>query len=151
MLRYRLLDLQTAQVNIVRQEARGFLMLDADTLSDDVDLRSIGVRRLLILLRRLALSLGATYVFEPNDDSFRRLVERGFEEMLERMFTRGAFAGATPSTSYRVDAGSPPNTPQSVEQGRFIIELRVAPSQPMSFMTIRLLQTNERELAVQEQ
>ena len=150
MLRYRLLDLQTAQVNIVRQEPRGFLLLDADTLSDDPDLRSIGVRRLMILLRRLALRLGATYVFEPNDDSFRRLVERGFEEMLEDMFTRGAFAGQTPSTSYRVDAGSPPNTPQSVDQGRFIVELRVAPSEPLSFMTIRLLQTTERDVAVEE-
>jgi hypothetical protein len=150
MLRYRLLDLQTAQVNIVRQEPRGFLVLDADTLSDDPDLRSIGVRRLLILLRRLALRLGATYVFEPNDDSFRRLVERGFEEMMEGMFTRGAFAGQTPATSYRVDTGSPPNTPQSVEQGRFIVELRVAPSQPLSFMTIRLLQTNERDMVIEE-
>lgn len=150
MLRYRLLNLQSAQVNIVRQEPRGFLVLDADTLSDRIDSRLINVRRLLILLRRLALRLGAIYVFEPNDDSFRRLVERSFEEMLEGMFTRGAFAGTTPATSYRVDTGSPPNTTQSLDQGRFIVELRVAPSQPMTFMTIRLLQTNERDLAVQE-
>ena len=41
------------------------MVLSADTLSDDPDLRPINVRRLLILLRRLALRLGATYVFEP--------------------------------------------------------------------------------------
>lgn len=150
MGRARLLDLQDAQLNIVRQEPRGFLVLNAETLSDDADLRQINVRRLMILLRRLALRLGATYVFEPNDGSFRRLVQRGFEGMLEGMFTRGAFAGRTPATSYRVDTGAPPNTPQSVEQGRFIVELRVAPSQPMTFLTIRLVQIGDRGLAAQE-
>ena len=97
-----LLSLQEAQINLVRQEPRGFVVLSADTLSDDPDLRPINVRRLLMLLRRLALRLGATYVFEPNDDSFRRLVQRGFEAMLDDMFVRGAFAGATPATSFQV-------------------------------------------------
>ena len=79
----RRLELQDAQVNIFRHEPRGFLSLGADTLSRDIDLRPINVRRLLILLRRLALRLGETYVFEPNDDSFRRLVQRGFEAALD--------------------------------------------------------------------
>lgn len=151
LLRRRLLDLQDARVNVVRNEPRGFLLLDADTLSDDPDLRQINVRRLLSLLRRLALRLGATYVFEPNDDSFRRLVERGFEQMLGQMFERGAFAGATPASSYRVNAGSPPNTPQGSDSGRFIVELAVAPSQPLAFLTIRMLRTGDGEVAVEGQ
>lgn len=142
--RERWLDLQDAQLNLVRQEARGFLCLNADTLSDDDSLRLINVRRLLILLRRLALRHGATYVFEPNSDAFRRSVERGFSSLLDLMFTRGAFAGATAATSYQVRADNTLNPPQSVEQGRFIVELRVAPSQPMTFMTIRLVQTGAR-------
>ena len=151
LLRRRLLDLQDAQVNVIRNEPRGFLVLDADTLSDDPDLRQINVRRLLSLLRRLALRLGATYVFEPNDDSFRRLVERSFEQMLGQMFERGAFAGATPAAAYRVNAGSPPNTPQGSDQGRFIVELSVAPSRPLAFLTIRMLRTGDAEVAVEEQ
>jgi hypothetical protein len=139
--RERWLDLQDAQLNLVRQEARGFLVMNADTLSDDDSLRLINVRRLLILLRRLALRHGATYVFEPNSDAFRRSVERGFSSLLDLMFARGAFAGATAATSYQVKADNTLNTPQSVEQGRFIVELRVAPSEPMTFMTIRLVQT----------
>src|SRR5207248_7921803 len=51
----RRLDLLEAQVNLIRQEPRGFLALSADTLSADDSLRPINVRRLLILLRRLAL------------------------------------------------------------------------------------------------
>ncbi len=119
-------------------------MLSADTLSDDPDLRPINVRRLLILLRRLALRLGATYVFEPNDDAFRRLVQRGFEALLDDMFGRGAFAGATPATSFQVVTSQALNTPESVDQGHFIVELKVAPSLPLTFLTVRLVQTGDR-------
>jgi hypothetical protein len=138
------LKLQEAQINLIRQEARGFLALSADTLSNDEDLRPIGVRRLLILLRRLALRLGARYVFEPNDDAFRRAVERGFEAMLGDMFVRGAFAGKTPATAFQVVTSNSLNTPQRVEQGRFIVELKVAPSLPMTFLTVRLVQTGDK-------
>ncbi len=90
----------------MRQEPHGFVTLNEDTLSDDEDLRPLNVRRLLILLRRQALLQGANYVFEPNNDSFRRLVQRSFEATLDLLFVRGAFAGSTPQSAYqvRVDA-----------------------------------------------
>jgi hypothetical protein len=149
LLPERRLALQDALVNVVRQEPRGFLVLDSDTLSADEDLQEISVRRLLILLRRQALQLGVTYVFEPNSTAFRRAVDRGFTEMLDGMFERGAFAGANPATSYQVVTDSSLNTPQSVDLGRFIIELRVAPSLPMRFLTIRLVQTSDRTQALE--
>lgn len=149
LLPERRLALQDALLNIVRQEPRGFLVLDSDTLSADEDLREIGVRRLLILLRRQALQLGVTYVFEPNSTRFRRTIDRGFTEMLDGMFERGAFAGATAATSYQVVTDTSLNTPQSVDLGRFIIELRVAPSVPMRFLTIRLVQTSDRTQALE--
>ena len=148
--RERWLELQTSQVNLVRQEARGFMALSADTLSQDSDLRPINVRRLLILLRRLALRMGARYVFEPNSPAFRRLVQRGFEELLDGMFVRGAFAGKTPASSYSVNTGVALNPPQSVDLGRLIVEIRVAPSQPLTFVTIRLVQTGDRGLVTEE-
>jgi phage tail sheath protein FI len=145
----RRFDLQEAQINLIRQEPRGFLALSADTLSDDVYVMPINVRRLLILLRRLALRLGARYAFEPNSASFRRLVQRGLEGMLDQMFMRGAFAGATAAASFQVVTGSSINTPQSVDQGRFIAEIKVAPSLPLSFLTIRLVQSGDRTFAME--
>jgi hypothetical protein len=147
LLPERRLALQDALINVVRQEPRGFIVLDSDTLSADEDLQEISVRRLLILLRRQALRLGVTYVFEPNSQSFHRAVDRGFTEMLDGMFERGAFAGATPAMSYQVVTDSSLNTPQSIDLGRFIVELRVAPSLPMRFLTIRLVQTSDRTQA----
>jgi hypothetical protein len=145
------LDLQNAGVNLIRQEPRGFLPLSADTLAtdEDADLRPINVRRLLILLQRLALQQGVQYVFEPNSDSFRRLIQRGFESLMQYLFMRGAFAGARPDTAYRVVVDATVNPPQSIDQGRLIVELRVAPSLPMTFMTVRLVQVGDRALQVQ--
>ncbi len=138
------LDFQDALVNLVRHEPTGFLVLDSDTLSDDFDLRQINVRRLLSLLRRLAVKHGAEYVFEPNNERFRRSVQRGFRSLLDKMFVRGAFAGATPATSYQVVISDTLNNFQSVEQGRFIVELRVAPSLPLRFVTVRLINAGGR-------
>jgi hypothetical protein len=129
------------QVNLLRQQPAGFLVLSADTLSDDADLRPIGVRRLLIVLRRLALREGNAYVFEPNDGAFSRRVQRQFERLLGGMFARGAFAGATPDQGFRVVTDNTVNPIDSIERGRFVIELRVAPSQPLAFLTVRLVQS----------
>jgi hypothetical protein len=139
----RRLDLLLAQINQILQNPSGFLALNADTLSDDPELRPINVRRLLILLRRAALRLGTTYVFEPNGPALRRLVQRAFGSMMDQLFVRGAFAGATRDTSYQIVTDDSVNPPASVDQGRFQVDLRIAPSVPMSFITVRLVQLGE--------
>jgi hypothetical protein len=146
----RRLDLQEGHVNVVRQEADGFRVLCADTLSDDDEVRLLNVRRLMSLLYRLVLREGTTYVFEPNGDSFRRLVERAFESLLDDLFVRGAFAGATSADAFLVDASPALNTSRDQDEGRMIVELKVAPSRPLSYLTIRLLQHGQRELTVVE-
>ncbi len=141
--------LQDAQVNAVRHEPRGYLWLSADTLSDDTDLRPVNVRRLVSLLRRVALRDGPANVFEPNDDMLRRQVRRSFEAILSDLLVRGAFAAATAEQAYRVVIGDPPNTGQSVDQGRLIVELKVAPSVPLRYLTVRLVHTGGRVVATE--
>jgi phage tail sheath protein FI len=140
------LALLEAQVNILRLDARGFLLMSEDTLAteEDAELRPICVRRLLILLRRLALRRGANYVFEPHDDTLRRTVQRAFHETLSELYARGAFAGRTPGQSFQVVTDETINTAQGVDAGRFFVELKVAPSLPLSFLTVRLRQVGER-------
>ena len=111
-----------------------------------VDFRPINVRRLLALLRRAALLHGTLYVFEPNDDALRRRIQRGFEELLGLMFRLGAFAGATASEAFRVDVGDPPNSRPSIDAGRLIVELKIAPSLPLRFVTVRLVEHADRSL-----
>ena len=80
---------------------------------------------------------------------FRRTVQRSFEGLLARMHERGAFAGTRPDDAYRVNTGSPPNTPQSIDAGRLIVEIKVAPSRPLTFLTVRLVRTGEGSLQVE--
>jgi phage tail sheath protein FI len=129
------------RLNLAVQDARGFLPASSFTLSTDSQLTEINVRRLLILLRRLALQEGVDYVFQSNDPTFRRIVRRRFEEVLGGLFQRGAFAGSTAHESFRVRTDGSVNPPESVALGRFIIEVKVAPSLPLEFLTVRLLQT----------
>ena len=103
------------------------------------------VRRLLALLRRLALLHGADYVFEPNDAAFRRRIERGFEAILGLLFERGAFAGAPRRRGATGSRSATRRTrPQSVDAGRLIVELQVAPSVPLEFLTVRLVRSGDR-------
>jgi phage tail sheath protein FI len=142
-------SLQDAAVNLIRHEPAGFLCLDSDTLSNDDDVRPLNVRRLLILVRRAALRAGNEYAFEPNGDALRNTVKRGFESLLATLFARGAFAGRNARGAYQVITDETVNTPQSVDAGRFIAELRIAPARPLSFLTIRLLQRAEASTAVE--
>jgi phage tail sheath protein FI len=143
----RWLDLLETQINIVKPSPNGFIAQAADTLSLDEDLRPLNVRRLLILLRRLLLRRGAQYVFEPFDDVFRRMVQRGLESVMESLYARGAFAGSTSAAAFQI---VPRSTPLDMENGRFIMDVKVAPSLPMEFLTVRLVQSGDRSIVSEE-
>jgi hypothetical protein len=142
--------IQDGQINLLRNDPRGFLALSADTLALDLQLRRINVRRLLILLRRLALRRGVSYVFEPNGPALRRAIERGFNTLLDELFRRGAFAGRTAAESFRVVADDTLNTAGEADAGRFLVELRVAPALPMRFISVFLAQTGARLTVTEE-
>jgi hypothetical protein len=141
--------LYDAQINALRHEPGGFLILSEDTLSVDRELRPINVRRLLSLLRRLAQLHGARFAFEPNSDAFRRRVQRGFSEVLSLLYGLGAFRGETANEAFRVVADETVNRPVDIDAGRLIVELRVAPSLPLAFLTVRLVHTEQRGFLVE--
>ena len=58
--------------------------------------------------------------------------------------------GSTAAQSFRVVTDEGVNTPQSVDAGRFVVELRVAPSLPMRFIAVRLAQSGERSATQQQ-
>jgi hypothetical protein len=142
-----LLDLQ---VNLLRRTPRGFVLADDQTLAREGELRETGVRRLLILLRRLALREGNAYVFEPMVAEFPDRVRHRFERMLSTLHLRGAFSGQDADDAFRVVTDASVNPPQSLDLGRFVVELRVAPSRPLSFLRVRLVQRGPQELQVGE-
>lgn len=143
-------DLMQAQINTIHRTSQGFMPLSENTLLYAAFQRAVHIRRLLILLRRLALREGNTCVFEPNGEDFRDHVRHQFEILLEDLHRRGAFAGTTADRAFRVVTDASVNTRQEIDQGRFIVELHVAPSHALKFLRIRLVQSNAGALEVQE-
>ena len=124
--------------------------MSAHTLSDDRLLLQLSVRRLLILLRKMALERGLDFVFENNDPRLWENSRLILETMLQELFTRGAFAGATTQEAFRVNSGPDINTRQRIAQGQFLAQIQVAPSQPMEFITVLLTRTSTGALSASE-
>ena len=132
------------QVNVLHARPGKFLAMSAYTLSHDRQLLQISVRRMLIFLRKLVYREGMRYVFEPNNERFRRSVQSRFERLFERLMQGGSLM------AYSVDTSDSLNTFGEVDRGRFIIAIRVAMTYPVEYITIVLLRTSETLLDVLE-
>ena len=131
-------------VNVVRQQPGRFALLSAHTLSSDPLLLQISVRRLLIYLRKLALRRGRHYVFENNTPRFRQTVQTAFERTLTALARRGALA------AFEVSTGSEYNSENDEFNGRLIIAIKVAPTNPIEFITVVMLRAGDSLLEVLE-
>lgn len=128
-----------AHANLVVHPPGTFSMLSAHTLTDEPTLLQVSERRLLILLRKLALQAGHRYVFEVDNDRFRRLVRMRFGQILGALVQRGALA----AYQIVVDASGQ-------DDGRLVVQLQVAPTSPVEFITITLVRSGEGLLDVLE-
>lgn len=138
------------QVNVIRQDPRGILASSEDTLSRAEEFRPINVRRLMTLLRRLVSRDGTIYLFEPNSRHFRDSVENYWEQVLSNLYQRGALRGDSANAAFRVVADESVNDERSRALGRFIVELHIAASRPMTFINVRLVQSGPDQQAMQE-
>jgi hypothetical protein len=143
-------ELFNLQFNLIRPEPRDFRAMSAHTLSDERALLQLSVRRLMILLRKAVLARGMDFVFETNHERFREGVRVAFLNLLRFLFEGGAFSGPTPEAAFRVVTDASVNPPQSIEQGRFVAQIQVAPSQPTEFITVLLTRTGEGLLQATE-
>lgn len=136
--------LYNRQINIVQQRPRMFVTLSAFTLTQEQQFLQITFRRMTIWLRKLVWQEGSRFVFETNSQRFRRAVQTRFETLFEQLLAGGSIL------AYQIDAGDQLNSPDQVEAGRFIIEIRVAFSYPVEFITIVLVRTGEFLIEVSE-
>lgn len=143
-------DLYADQLNLLRREPGDFRAMSAHTLSEERQLLQLSVRRLMILLRKVAMERGMAWTFENNDERLRDAVRTTLEALLRFMYERGAFAGRTPQQAFRIVTDSRVNTRQSIDQGRFIAQVQVAPSEPMEFITVLLSRASDGVLLAAE-
>ncbi|WP_028310494.1 hypothetical protein [Derxia gummosa] len=136
--------IEAAGANAIEARPRGLAATRAYTLSLDADWQAIGVRRLFILLRRLARREGERYAFEPNDLTLRRSLERSFDTLLGALMQRGAFRGSRAPDCYLLRTASGEPAAREIERGECSLEIRVAPSRPLRFLTLRVVRAGEQ-------
>jgi hypothetical protein len=136
---YRLFD---AHTNLLTALPGTISTSSAHTLAAEPALQQVSVRRLLILLRKVALIEGNRYVFDTNTERFRQLVRRRFERLLSTLTRRGALA------AYQILADGAVNAAEDPDSGRLVVVLRVAPTIPIEFITVSLVRAGEGLLDV---
>ena len=134
-------SLFNAHDNFFAHQPGAFTGLSAHTLSADPVLLQLSVRRLLILLRKIALERGMRYVFATNDDQFRQTVRHSFERLLTELTQLGAIV----NFQVVIDDAA-----EDLANGRLIVKLLVAPTSPVEFITVTLVRAGEGLLDVLE-
>lgn len=134
-------ELNPKGINCIRSfPGRGILVWGARTLSDDAAWRYINVRRLFNYVEK-SIERGTQWVvFEPNDHDLWARVRRDVTAFLTGVWRSGALFGLTADQAFFVKCDEETNTPESINQGKLVIEIGLAPVKPAEFVVFRLSQ-----------
>jgi hypothetical protein len=133
-------------VNVCRLDVDGVRLTAARTLSTEAAWRQLTVRRLLMMLERTVRRQLQWTVFEPDDGLLRDGVHRQLEGLLGTLFEQGCFAGSTAGESYFVSTATGRDRARESEQGRLLVEVGVAPAEPLEFVVLRVAVQAEGDL-----
>ncbi|MFE3579759.1 phage tail sheath subtilisin-like domain-containing protein [Streptomyces vinaceus] len=128
-------------VNCIRAfPGRGIRVWGARTMSSDPAWRYLNVRRYFNYLEESILIGTQWVVFEPNDHHLWARIRRNVSAFLVNEWRNGALFGARPEEAYYVKCNEETNPPESVDLGRVICEIGIAPVKPAEFVIFRLAQ-----------
>jgi phage tail sheath protein FI len=133
--------LNPAGINLIRSfAASGITVWGARTLSADAQWKYVNVRRLLLFIEE-SIDKGTQWVvFEPNDPSLWAKVKRDVSAFLTVVWQSGALFGTTDKEAFFVKVDRENNPPESVDLGRLVIDVGVAPVKPAEFVIFRITQ-----------
>ncbi|MFJ8109049.1 phage tail sheath subtilisin-like domain-containing protein [Streptomyces sp. NPDC096132] len=128
-------------VNCIRAfPGRGIRVWGARTLSSDPAWRYLNVRRYFNYLEESILIGTQWVVFEPNDHALWARIRRNISAFLVNEWRAGALFGARPEEAFYVKCDEETNPPESVDVGRVVCEIGIAPVKPAEFVIFRLAQ-----------
>ncbi|MDH6219236.1 phage tail sheath subtilisin-like domain-containing protein [Streptomyces pseudovenezuelae] len=128
-------------VNCIRSfPGRGIRVWGARTLSSDPAWRYLNIRRYFNYLEESILIGTQWVVFEPNDHALWARIRRNISAFLVNEWRSGALFGQRPEEAYYVKCDEETNPPESVDVGRVVCEIGIAPVKPAEFVIFRLAQ-----------
>jgi phage tail sheath protein FI len=132
--------LNRAGVNVIRSfPDQGIKVWGARTLADESsEWRYVNVRRLVNMVKESIENGTRWTVFEPNDQTLWKSVERNVRAFLNQLWRQGALFGEKPEQAFFVRCDAEINPPDSVDAGKLITEIGIAPVKPAEFIIFRL-------------
>ncbi|MDT4945267.1 MAG: uncharacterized protein QOH14_2000 [Pseudonocardiales bacterium] len=131
-------------INCIRPfGTRGIRIWGARTLASDSDWRYINVRRLFNMIESTILEGTQWAVFEPNDMALWEGVKRTLSGFLRGLWSAGALFGATADQAFYVKCDAETNPPQSIDEGKLVVEVGIAPVKPAEFVVFRISQSKQ--------
>jgi phage tail sheath protein FI len=128
-------------VNCIRPfGTRGIRVWGARTLAADTDWRYINVRRLFNMIETTIMEGTQWAVFEPNDMKLWEGVKRTLNAFLRGLWRDGALFGATAEQAFFVKCDAETNPPDSIDEGKLVVEVGIAPVKPAEFVIFRISQ-----------
>ena len=128
-------------VNVIRSfPGLGIVIWGARTTSKDPEWRYVNVRRLFLFLEE-SIDEGTQWVvFEPNDQVLWARIVRNVSAFLRVQWLEGKLVGLKEEEAFFVKCDEETNPPESVDLGRVITVIGVAPSKPAEFVIFRISQ-----------
>jgi phage tail sheath protein FI len=128
-------------VNCIRAfPGRGIRVWGARTISSDPAWRYLNIRRYFNYLEESILLGTQWVVFEPNDHALWARIRRNISAFLVNEWRSGALFGQRPEEAFYVKCDEETNPPESVDVGRVVCEIGIAPVKPAEFVIFRLAQ-----------
>lgn len=132
--------LNPAGVNCIRWfVTEGIRVWGARTVSAEAsEWRYLNVRRLFNMIEE-SIARGTRWVvFEPNDRPLWQDIKRDVGAFLRVLWRDGALMGRTPQEAFFVQCDEETNPRESIDQGRVVILVGVAPVNPAEFIIFRI-------------
>jgi hypothetical protein len=133
-------------INVIRSfPGLGIVIWGARTVSKDPEWRYVNVRRLFLFLEE-SIDEGTQWVvFEPNDPVLWARIVRNVSAFLRVQWLEGKLVGNKEEEAFFVKCDEETNPPESVDLGRVITLIGVAPSKPAEFVIFRIMQKRPGE------
>jgi hypothetical protein len=132
--------LNPAGVNCIRWFANeGIRVWGARTVAAEAsEWRYLNVRRLFNMIEE-SIARGTRWVvFEPNDRPLWQDIKRDVGNFLRVIWRDGALMGRTPQEAFFVQCDEETNPRESIDQGRVVIVIGIAPVKPAEFIIFRI-------------
>jgi phage tail sheath protein FI len=132
-------ELNQNGVNCLRAFQRDIRVWGARTLADSSsEWRYLNVRRLFNMIEESIALSTRWVVFEPNDFALWKTIRFNVSAFLRLLWRDGALMGRTPEEAFFVKCDEETNPPDSIDAGRVVVLIGIAPVKPAEFVIFRI-------------